>query len=280
MAHPDVEQWLVELLDLIERSRFEIDATGSFRPRAGQREADNAVQGWVVGFLRIAGQFAPGVASKVDLTTNPGLWGWADLERKVRMVLGAVREAERIDAMLGPQGPVVAVSGMHPEMAATSARLFDQGHYREAVLRAARNVNDMTKDKLEVAGADGVALVQQAWSPNPPQPNQPRLRVPGVDPEREERMWRDLHQGAMQYGVGLFTRIRNVVEHGSDQLDPTVSGEYLAAVSVYARWVDAAEVKRAQCTDRGRLRRSTVSVRIAPQPAGLPARVPQPVPLL
>jgi hypothetical protein len=142
---------------------------------------------------------------------------------------------------------VLEVEKMHPELAATAARLFDQGHYREAVLRAARIVNELTQDRvgIEVAGLEGVSLVQQAWSTSDSEPGRPRLRVPGVDRVTEERMWNDLHIGALHFGQGLYMRVRNVVEHGRDEFNEAVAAEMLAGFSLYARWVTDAQVEGA-----------------------------------
>lgn len=251
-ANAELKQWLAELLELIERSRDEYDNAQGWRTalRDDEEEASHRVrlviddEIWerVAVFGRIANRVAPGVADRFDTTRNANLWPWFDLEPKVRMVLGIVRQQDRIDALLGPRGPVLAVSGMHPEFAGTAARLFEQGHYREAVLRAARTVNEMTQDKLEVRGVEGVSLVQQAWSTNDPHPGQPRLRAPGVDRAAEERLWKDLHEGAILFGKGIFMRIRNVVEHGREEPGQAVAAEYLAALSCYGRWIEAAEV--------------------------------------
>lgn len=248
-----IERWLEGLLELIERSQHEWEASG--RARSGvleyasrghmpTTETDEAIRESIPGFLRIAQEISPSIAGNIQMPTAPSRWPWQDLQQKARMVLGAARQSGTIDEMLGPRGPVVEVTEMHRELSGTASRLFDQGHYRDAVLRAARTVNEMTRDKLEVNGIDGAALVQQAWSLNDPEPAQPRLRVPGVARNTDERMWRDLHQGALHFGTGLYMRVRNVVEHGGDELEAPIAAEFLGAFSAYARWIDDADVDR------------------------------------
>lgn len=248
-----IQHWLEGLLSLIERSKQEWEASG--RARSGiyelaarghipTTETDEAIRERVPGLLQIAQEAAPGIAGNIQMPSSPSRWPWHDLEQKARMVLGAVRESGRIEELLGPRGPALEVARMHRELSGTASRLFDQGHYRDTVLRAARTVNEMTRDKLEATGVDGVALVQQAWSLSDPEPDQPRLRVRGVDRNAEERMWKDLHQGALHFGTGLYMRVRNVVEHGRDELEAPIASEFLAAFSAYARWVEDADVVR------------------------------------
>ena len=173
----ELVQWLEDLLDLIEHSQAELDRAEVWRlamrdeeeeeSHRTRQEIDDLVWERVGVFGPIAARVVPGIADKFDTTNNPSLWRWFDLELKVRMVLGIGREQECIDELLGPQGPVLAVEGMHPELAATAARLFDQGHYREAVPRAARRVNELTADKLELAGIDNARLARSRAAPRP-----------------------------------------------------------------------------------------------------------------
>jgi hypothetical protein len=52
--------------------------------------------------------------------------------------------------------------------------------------------------------------------------------------------------GAMALAGGIVTGIRNPLSHGADQeLDEQAAREYLAAMSVLARWVDASTVEHA-----------------------------------
>ncbi len=56
--------------------------------------------------------------------------------------------------------------------------------------------------------------------------------------------WKSAHEGAAFFGRGCSLGIRNLVSHNIDPLPEQVGMEYLAALSVLARWVDEATVKQ------------------------------------
>lgn len=60
-----------------------------------------------------------------------------------------------------------------------------------------------------------------------------QLRNPG---------FKSRHEGAKFFGAGVVLAIRNPATHKLDQPDEQVALEYLAALSIFARWVDEAEV--------------------------------------
>ena len=57
--------------------------------------------------------------------------------------------------------------------------------------------------------------------------------------------YKSVQRGAMALAEGTFAGIRNPLSHEADQeLDEQVALEYLAALSVLARWVDESSVER------------------------------------
>lgn len=147
------------------------------------------------------------------MATAPNQRPWDDLERKCNLVLGALEERERVAAILGPTGPVLSTTDLHPEVWSASATFFDHGVFKESVPNASRAVNVMLQDKLIRRDLGEAKLVQQAWSTNAPEPDRPRQRYPGVDEGDQPAAWKDLNVGTSQFGSGLFTRVRNVLEH-------------------------------------------------------------------
>ena len=53
--------------------------------------------------------------------------------------------------------------------------------------------------------------------------------------------WKSAHQGAMNFGQGYVQVILNLNTHGTGELPEQEALEYLAALGVLARWVDACE---------------------------------------
>lgn len=241
-----------ELLDLVTRSRVDF-GSGADRLLAdiGGREllteVDATIQRRLVSFSAIAVEAAPGIgADRVQIPSSPTQWPWADLERKCHLVLGALEDRERIAEILGPRGPALSTSQLQQDVWHASASFFDHKHFNEAVLNASRAVNALLQDKLGRRDISETRLVQEAWSTDAPQPGRPRLRVPGVARAKQPDLWKDLHVGAMQFGVGLFMRIRNVLEHAAQsELAPSVAIEFLAGFSSFARWIEEATVETA-----------------------------------
>lgn len=55
--------------------------------------------------------------------------------------------------------------------------------------------------------------------------------------------WKNAHEGAGAFGRGCFMRIRNLYTHDQGQ-DEQSDLEAMAALSLLARWIDAAHVDR------------------------------------
>lgn len=108
---------------------------------------------------------------------------------------------------------------------------------------AATNVELVLKTKLDRDDLSGSKLVGQAFSLEPASTDRPRLRLPGHGSSDGER-FRSAHVGAMHLGQGCFEGIRNWAAHTVDEPDEQVAIEYLAALSVFARWVDQPAVDR------------------------------------
>lgn len=65
-------------------------------------------------------------------------------------------------------------------------------------------------------------------------------------PPEDSDAYRSLQRGAMTLAEGIFAGIRNPLSHEADQeLSEQVALEYLAALSVLARWVDESTVEHA-----------------------------------
>ena len=120
-----------------------------------------------------------------------------------------------------------------------AAPQWRHGHYRHAVLDAATTVEDWTRRKLG-SSQHGKKLYSQAFALQPS--DRPRLRF--LDAQPGTARWNSLHEGAQHLGVGVTLGIRNWAAHTTGPGDPQVALEYLAALSVLARWVEASTPAR------------------------------------
>jgi Protein of unknown function (Hypoth_ymh) len=176
---------------------------------------------------------------------------WQPIRDRSLTLFGYLRDAEERDAILGPVGPRLSASELHTTVWSAAARLYDGEHYRAAVQAAASAVEMQLKAKLDRYDLSGDPLVTEAFSIAPPQPGKPRLRFTGVGPPAGS-LWRDAHVGAMNFGKGCMMGIRNVVSHDTSEPQPEIALEQLAALSILARWIDAASLQTAQAPTQPR----------------------------
>jgi uncharacterized protein (TIGR02391 family) len=142
-----------------------------------------------------------------------------------------------------PSGPSKSLSALHPIVAGASTPLWNDQHYRDAVLQAARAVNSQAQSKLRRYDKADARLLVEAFSENPPQPGSPRLRFPG---EPMSETWRDRLRGARTLAEGAFAGIRNIAAHDQVEWNRDTAMDYLSVFSVIARWVDEAEIHRTE----------------------------------
>ena len=169
-----------------------------------------------------------------DFNLN-GLAGDKAARDAVNRGLGILAERDEWEAKLAPDAPVLPADQFHPWVWQAAQTLWDSSHYRHAVQAAATAINDHTQNKLGRRDVADTQLMQETFSPNPPEPGKPRLRCPG-DPSNPTTQSRQ--RGALQYAVGCFGAIRNPATHEQGEWDQQEALECLAALSVLARWID------------------------------------------
>lgn len=161
---------------------------------------------------------------------------------------GLRRSAELLEAVLEdmearestPELPGLDPSAMHPWVADAAARLWQDGHKRQAVQAAATSVEGWLRARTGVHQGSIVSLAGSAFSAAEPSADSPRLRFPGFDPPGSDS-WKSAHEGAGAFARGCFLRIRNLYTH-QDSDTGQEDLEALAALSLLARWIEGAEL--------------------------------------
>jgi len=144
---------------------------------------------------------------------------------------------------LGENAPELSAANLHPWVWGGAKSLWQSGHYREAVEAAAKKVNAETQNKVGRRDVSETDLFKQAFSLDEPKPGKARLRRMKDD---GSDTYRSVQRGAMSLAEGVFAGIRNPLTHEADQeLSEQEALEYLAALSVLARWVDQSDVEAA-----------------------------------
>jgi len=150
---------------------------------------------------------------------------------------------EEVRANLGDDAPEISASSLHQWIWSGAASLWQSGHFHAAVEDAAKKVNAETQNKVGRRDLSETKLFQEAFSTKAAEPGKSRLRR--MEPDGSET-YQSVQRGAMALAEGIFAGIRNPLSHEADQeLDEQVALEYLAALSVLARWVDESTVEHA-----------------------------------
>lgn len=147
-----------------------------------------------------------------------------------------LRRQEEIRTNLGDNAPELSASNLHGWVWSGAASLWQSGHYREAVEGAIRKLNAETQNKLGRRDVSETDLFNQAFSEQAPAVGKPRLLRMESD---GSTTFKSVQRGARTFAEGVFAGIRNPLAHEANHEMPEQQAlEYLAALSVLARWVD------------------------------------------
>ena len=197
--------------------------------------------------------FVEAIAVEAGLSEPERLRDWDVLYRTsnslaaIDELIGLLQSEEELEQVLGPTGPKLSASRMHPWVWEAAARLWDGGHRRSAVQQADAAIFDghfpaklgLTKS---TKGTDPRSL-SNTFDLADAAPGTPRLRFLDLDPKSEDG--KNAHEGAMYLGFACAQALRNIATHGTDEMDEDVALESLAAQSLLSRWIEAAEVQTA-----------------------------------
>jgi len=101
-----------------------------------------------------------------------------------------------------------------------SEKLYEDGHFDNAVLEAFKVVNNFVKDKSRLPAEDGADLMRKAFSPKNPRLAISALKTPSQVSQQ---------QGYMEVFAGCMTGIRNPSAHEHKYLDdPDVALKLIA----------------------------------------------------
>lgn len=141
---------------------------------------------------------------------------------------------------LGEDAPDLSAAELHAWIWSGAKSLWQSGHYREAVEGAIKKLNAETQNKVGRRDLSETDLFKQSFSLDEPKSGKARLRRMKDD---GSDTYKSVQRGAMNLAEGVFAGIRNPLSHEADQeLSEQEALEYLAALSVLARWVDASDV--------------------------------------
>ena len=174
---------------------------------------------------------------------DAGGYDHANIIDEIDQLIGKLERHEDYGRIFGPVGPTLAASGLHAWVWHAAVNLWDGGHHKQAVNAAAAAVEEQTQLKLDRGDLSGADLYTQAFKVGKvgEVPDGRRLRFTHLDELTEDgkrnQSWVSAHEGAMHFGRGCAQGIRNLNAHGTGDLPEQEALEYLASLSVLARWV-------------------------------------------
>lgn len=155
--------------------------------------------------------------------------------------IAVLAQREELASIVGPIGPRLVASELHPTIWGSASALWDDGHSRAAVQTASSALEGL----LQSVARPGVSGEQLAalFSCSEPTVESPRLRLRDLDPD--SKTWRSAHEGAAALVRGAFLAVRNLVSHpGWPEPTPSEGLEMLAVLSYVARLFDRSHVDK------------------------------------
>ncbi|MFJ7215069.1 TIGR02391 family protein [Amycolatopsis sp. NPDC098790] len=184
------------------------------------------------------------LADKV-VEKSEGMHGHPFTQARLAIVeaLAILSQRAELAEIVGPVGPRLSASELHPVIWGAAARLWDDGHHRAAVQTAATAFEGLLQS---VAGpnvsGENLGLL---FSTKDPAAGSPRLRIRKLDPS--SKTWNSVHEGAAALVRGTFMGVRNLVSHpGWPDPSPREALEMLATLSYVAHLVDQADAIEGQ----------------------------------
>ncbi|NYI40352.1 TIGR02391 family protein [Demequina lutea] len=200
------------------------------------RQLDNEAIARVATITHIIRELDPEWRGPLD----PPSLASGDGERIVRRALGALNDREQWPEYLAPDSPKIRADKMHPVVWDAASVVWETGEYRLAVQQAAVSLSAHIKARVRSPLSDR-DLVQQVFSPDPPRIGQTRLHFDG---DSKDKTWQSRQQGLHLVAQGAFAGLRNVATHDVATWEEGEALEYLAVMSVVARWADETKVVR------------------------------------
>ena len=236
MSQLNTEWAIGQLTDFIRATDTQFVRGGYLKYQTEEPESE------VVKKAQIVEQILDRVTPKWRcLNVNTKIEKWASYHEAAIRAREMLLREEELRTNLGDNAPEISAANLHSWVWNGASSLWQSGHYRSAVEDAAKKVNAETQNKIGRRDVSETKLFQEAFSMSAPIAGKPRLRR--MTPDGSDT-YQSVQRGAMALAEGIYTGIRNPFNHEDPKdIDEQVALEYLAVLSVLARWVDEATVE-------------------------------------
>ena len=186
---------------------------------------------------KIFGALDATLADDFDLNASAGV---AMARNLAHRALGILDDRDEWAVRLQPEAPSLPADQFHPWVWDAAQTFWKSKHYRAAVDAAATAINAHTQTKVGRRDISDNDLMNQAFTERP-KAGQVYLRLPG-DATNDQTL-RSRNNALRPFAESCFAGIRNPAthEHGDDWSQQKAL-EYLAALSILARWIDECDV--------------------------------------
>ena len=186
------------------------------------------------------------LGEQITLMRGSGSYGtdWEDVLEYVDRARGAIAHHATEQLISEGSGPKLRADRLHPWVWDVARSAWGSGHRRHSVQVAATRIDEETKIKVGRFDISGTSLGHQVWSDNPPTTEASRLRPVGFGVAGDED-YDSVLSGARSLHAAVMSRVRNLATHSTEEIDEQIALEQLAALILLARWIDDAEVIRA-----------------------------------
>lgn len=225
-------------------SELEVFLHVSGRDGMYQREDDEVVAEHAHVVEQVLDRALPGWRARADQRSQKlrEYEPWGHLRDCASRGIAALKRQDELREKLGDDAPLISAAQLHPWVWEGARSLWQSGHYRSAVEDAAKKLNAETQNKVGRRDLSESDLFKQAFTLDDAVAGKARLRrrtPDGSDTYKSEQ------RGAMALAEGIYAGIRNPFNHEDPKdIDEQTALEYLAALSVLARWVDEAQVEK------------------------------------
>lgn len=161
----------------------------------------------------------------------------------VNLLIGDITDAAEVAEKMKPTAPQLSADELHPMVWHAAATLWQTEHYRQAVQTAAETINSRVQQLVDRRDRSDSGLMNEVFGNDAAVPGKPRLRWPG---EANDQSVISMNTGLRGYASGVFSTIRNLSTHSTEEMPKHLALEQLAALSLLARWVEQCEVVRAE----------------------------------
>ena len=248
----DGEEWAIQKLEgfIDDSARVYVPSppgvigVGSYRTA---KSDDEVVRSWAV-VEQILVRYLPEWKSRIQEPDGYKRTGYRRREQREGAILclAQLRAEAELNEHLGSSGPKLAATDLHPWIWDVAKSAWQADNYEDAVDAAARNLNSHMRKKVGRKDIGEGDLVAQLFSDRAADENNPRLRLELPDNLGDKHRAKPVRRDN-RFGKGLFQAVRNPLAHEApDALEMTEQEalECLAALSLLARWVDRAVVRR------------------------------------